>query len=51
MILPVPYNLTMQLMSGLIEIQKLQILEQILVLFNPSIQLQQTSNPLNLLVF
>ena len=46
--MPVPYNLTMQvdIWSGNTD-QKLQILEQILVLFNPSIQLQQTSNPLD----
>ena len=45
---PVPYNLTMQvdIWSGNTD-QKLQLLEQILILFNPSIQLQQNTNPLD----
>ena len=46
--MPVPYNLTMNvdIWSGNTD-QKLQILEQILILFNPSIQLQQNANPLD----
>jgi hypothetical protein len=46
--MPVPYNLTMQvdIWSGNTD-QKLQIMEQILVLFNPSIQLQSSTNPLD----
>ena len=46
--MPVPYNLTMQvdIWSGNTD-QKLQLLEQILILFNPSIQLQQNTNPLD----
>ena len=46
--MPVPYNLTMNLdvWSGNTD-QKLQLLEQILILFNPSIQLQQGNNPLD----
>ena len=44
--MPVPYNLTMQVTIGtLIQDTKLQLMEQILVLFNPTIQLQQNSNP------
>jgi hypothetical protein len=47
-IMPVPYNLTMQvdIWSSNTD-QKLQLLEQILILFNPSLQLQQNSNPLD----
>ena len=46
--MPVPYNLTMNLdvWSSNTD-QKLQLLEQILILFNPSIQLQQGNNPLD----
>lgn len=46
--MPVPYNLTMNVdvWSGNTD-QKLQLLEQILILFNPSIQLQQGNNPLD----
>lgn len=46
--MPVPYNLTMNvdIWSGNTD-QKLQLLEQILILFNPSIQLQQNNNPLD----
>jgi|TARA_R110000823_G_scaffold195439_2_gene326756 hypothetical protein len=46
--MPVPYNLTMNIdiWSGNTD-QKLQLLEQILILFNPSIQLQQGNNPLD----
>jgi len=46
--MPVPYNLTMNVdvWSGNTD-QKLQLLEQILILFNPSIQLQQGDNPLD----
>jgi hypothetical protein len=46
--MPVPYNLTMQvdIWSSNTD-QKLQLLEQILILFNPSLQLQQNSNPLD----
>lgn len=47
-IMPVPYNLTMQvdIWSSNTD-QKLQLLEQVLILFNPSLQLQQNSNPLD----
>lgn len=46
--MPVPYNLTMQvdLWTSNID-QKLQLWEQLLVLFNPSIQLQSNTNPLD----
>mgnify|MGYP000648656518 CR=1 FL=1 len=46
--MPVPYNLTisMDLWSNNTD-TKLQVLEQIFVLFNPSIQLQSNSNPLD----
>ena len=46
--MPVPYNLTMQvdIWTGNTD-QKLQLMEQILVLFNPSIQLQNGSNPID----
>ena len=46
--MPVPYNLTMQvdIWTGNTD-QKLQLLEQVLILFNPSIQLQHSSNPLD----
>lgn len=46
--MPVPYNLTMNvdIWSGNTD-QKLQLLEQVLILFNPSIQLQQNTNPLD----
>jgi len=46
--MPVPYNLTIQADIWTTNTDtKLQILEQILVLFNPSIQLQSNSNPLD----
>lgn len=46
--MPVPYNLTMNvdIWSGNTD-QKLQILEQILILFNPSLVLQSSTNPLD----
>jgi hypothetical protein len=46
--MPVPYNMTIQmdLWSNNTD-TKLQVLEQIFVLFNPSIQLQSNSNPLD----
>lgn len=46
--MPVPYNLTLNVdvWTGNTD-QKLQLLEQVLVLFNPSLQLQQNSNPLD----
>ena len=46
--MPVPYNLTMNVdvWSGNTD-QKLQLLEQILILFNPSLVLQSSSNPLD----
>jgi hypothetical protein len=46
--MPVPYNLTMNvdLWSSNTD-QKLQILEQLLILFNPSLVLQSSSNPLD----
>ena len=46
--MPVPYNMTIQmdLWSNNTD-TKLQVLEQIFVLFNPSIQLQSISNPLD----
>ena len=46
--MPVPYNLTIQVDVWTTSTDtKLQILEQIFVLFNPSIQLQSNSNPLD----
>lgn len=46
--MPVPYNLTMQTdIWTTNEVQKHQILEQILVLFNPSIDIQSNTNPLD----
>jgi len=46
--MPVPYNLTIQLdLWSTNTDTKLQILEQIWVLFNPNIQLQVNSNPLD----
>lgn len=46
--MPVPYNLTIQMDLWTTNTDtKLQLLEQILVLFNPSIQLQSNSNPLD----
>lgn len=46
--MPVPYNLTMNIdiWSGNTD-QKLQLLEQILILFNPSLVLQSSTNPLD----
>ena len=46
--MPVPYNLTMHVdvWRGNTD-QKLKLLAQILILFNPSIQLQQGNNPLD----
>lgn len=46
--MPVPYNLTMNvdIWTGNTD-QKLQLLEQILILFNPSLVLQSSSNPLD----
>ena len=46
--MPVPYNLQIQVDLWTTNTDtKLQILEQIFVLFNPSIQLQSNSNPLD----
>jgi hypothetical protein len=46
--MPVPYDLTMQLdIWTTTTTTKLQILEQILTIFNPSIQLQQNANKLD----
>jgi len=46
--MPVPYNLTIQVDIWTTNTDtKLQIMEQVLVLFNPSIQLQSNSNPLD----
>lgn len=46
--MPVPYNMTIQLDIFTTNTDtKLQILEQIFVLFNPSIQLQSNDNPLD----
>ena len=46
--MPVPYNLTINVDVWCTNTDtKLQILEQIFVLFNPSIQLQSNSNPLD----
>jgi hypothetical protein len=47
-IMPVPYNLTLNVDCWTANTdQKMQLLEQILILFNPSLQLQQNSNPLD----
>ena len=46
--MPVPYNMTVQVDIWTTNTDtKLQLLEQIFVLFNPSIQLQSNSNPLD----
>lgn len=46
--MPVPYNLTIQVDIWTTNTDtKLQILEQIMVIFNPSIQLQSNNNPLD----
>lgn len=46
--MPVPYNLTIQVDIWTTNTDsKLQILEQLIVLFNPSIQLQSNDNPLD----
>lgn len=46
--MPVPYNLTVQVDIWTTNTDtKLQLLEQIFVIFNPSIQLQSNSNPLD----
>ena len=46
--MPVPYNLTVQVDIWTTNTDtKLQILEQLFILFNPSIQLQSNSNPLD----
>ena len=46
--MPVPYNLTINVDLWTTNTDtKLQVLEQIFVLFNPSIQLQSNSNPLD----
>ncbi len=46
--MPVPYNLTVNVDIWTTNTDtKLQVLEQIFVLFNPSIQLQSNSNPLD----
>ena len=46
--MPVPYNMTVQVDVWSTNTDtKLQILEQIFVIFNPSIQLQSNSNPLD----
>jgi len=46
--MPVPYNMTIQVDVWTTNTDtKLQILEQLFVLFNPSIQLQQNDNPLD----
>lgn len=46
--MPVPYNMTVQVDIWTTNTDtKLQILEQIFILFNPSIQLQSNSNPLD----
>jgi len=46
--MPVPYNLTVNVDLWTTNTDtKLQVLEQIFVLFNPSIQLQSNSNPLD----
>lgn len=47
-LMPVPYDLTMQLdVYTSNEFEKDQILEQILMLFNPSVDLQTSSSPLD----
>jgi len=46
--MPVPYNMTIQVDIWTTNTDtKLQILEQLFILFNPSIQLQSNSNPLD----
>jgi len=46
--MPVPYNMTLQVdLWSTNTDTKLQVLEQIFVLFNPSIQLQSNDNPLD----
>ena len=46
--MPVPYNLTMQVDIWTPNADtKMQLLEQILVLFNPTIQIQANTNPLD----
>ena len=46
--MPVPYNLDLQVDIWTTNTDtKLQLLEQILILFNPSIQIQQNNNPLD----
>jgi hypothetical protein len=46
--MPVPYNLTIQVDIWTTNTDsKMQLLEQIMVLFNPSIQLQSNDNPLD----
>jgi len=46
--MPVPYNMTVQVDIWTTNTDtKLQLLEQIFVIFNPSIQLQSNSNPLD----
>lgn len=46
--MPVPYNLTVQVDIWSPNTDtKLQILEQLMVIFNPSIQIQSTNNPLD----
>lgn len=46
--MPVPYNMTIQVDVWTTNTDtKLQILEQLFILFNPSIQLQSNSNPLD----
>lgn len=46
--MPVPYNLTLQVDIWTTNTDtKLQIMEQILILFNPNIQLQSNDNPLD----
>lgn len=46
--MPVPYNLTVQVDVWTTNTDtKLQIMEQLLILFNPTIQLQSNSNPLD----
>ena len=47
-IMPVPYNFTFQLdMWTSNQDQKMQLMEQIMMLFNPSIDLQTSDNPLD----
>ena len=46
--MPVPYNLTIQVDIWTPNTDtKLQIMEQLMVIFNPSIQIQSTNNPLD----